>query len=382
MKSLDDEDATDAEYKNVKYLKMKGEDSAAGVVGDTLVIGTENGFRAAVDASKADEQLDDSKGLADARKGVDLDAALGFGYIDLAKALTAVTASQPLIASQIGPLKDLLGDATGIGVTVGVTDDAIRLEAAQIGGPAAKASGDPAASLAGLPATTVVGVGLGEIGKTLQQVVNQIASVGPIAGQDPKQLLQGLETQLGISLERDLLSWMGEGALFVEGRSPADLGGGLVVRSTAPARTRTALRKLVPLLRGFGAPVVDRAPDGAQAGFRIGLGGGFDVLVGLRYDRFEIGVNPVLVRRVLTGDETDRLGDKAAFKSVAAKLGEGIQPAFYVDIAAVVGFIEQAVGDDADFRRAKPYLDAFSAIVAGAKRDGDVNRSRLVIGVK
>jgi len=363
---------------------MKGENSVAGTVGDTLVIGTENGFKAAVDAHKGDQQLDDSKGLADARKGVDLDGALGFVYLDLAKALTAVTASQPLIASQIGPLKDLLGDATSIGITIGVADDAIVLEAAQIGGPAAEPSGDPAASLAALPASTVVGAGLGEVGKTLQQVLDQLGEIGPVAGQDPQQLLRGLESQLGISLERDVLSWMGEGAIFVEGKSLSGLGGGIVVKSTAPARTRETLEKLVPVLRRFGVPVVARAPDGADAGFRIATGGdgAFEVLVGVKDDRFVVGVNPTLIRTVLADRGGDRLADDPAFKSAASKLGDGIRPSFFLDVPAVVDFIEQAVGDEPDFRKVKPYLDAFSAIVAGGERDGDVNRGRLVIGVK
>lgn len=384
MESLDDEDATEAEYKDVKYLRKKGENSVAGTVGDTLVIGTENGFKAAVDATKGDQQLDDTKGLADARKRVDLDEALGFVYLDLAKALTAVAASQPLIASQIGPLKDLLGDATSIGMTIGVADDAIRLEAVQIGGPAAKSSGDPAASLAALPSSTIVGAGLGEVGKTLQQVVDQVAKIGPVAGQDPQQLLRGLEAQLGISIQRDLLSWMGEGAIFAEGTSLSNLGGGIVVRSTAPETTKATLTKIAPVLQRFGVPVVDRAPEGAETGFRISTGGSGapDVLVGLKSDRFVVGVNPTLVRRVLEGRDGDRLADDQGFTSAASKLGDGIRPSFYLDVQAVLGLVEQAVGGEPGFRKAKPYLETFTALVAGAKRDGDVNRSRLVLGVK
>lgn len=384
MEALEDDDTTEATYKDTKYLKDADDDTAAGIVGDTLVIGTEPGFRAAVDASKGEQQLDDSDGLEAAREGVSGDDALGFAYVDIAKALTAVSASQPLLAGQLDPLKKLLGGATTIGAALGVSDGAIRVEAAQIGGPAPKQQGDPAKILADLPADTVLGAGLGEVGAMLQGVLDQISEIGPVAGQDPQVLLQALESQLGLSIQKDLLSWMGEGAIFVQGGSIADLGGGLVVTSTAPQTTKATLRKIQPLLRGAGVPVVDRAPAGAEAGFRVPLqgAGGIELLVGIKGDRFVIGVNPKVVQDILAGNGDGRLGDEADFKAAAAKLGDGIQPSFFLDVPAVVTFLGLAAGSDEDFQKAKPYLDAFGVLVAGAKRDGDTNRSRLVLTVK
>jgi len=384
MKALEDKDTTEAEYSGVKYLKQKGDDFAGGTVGDTLVIGNEAGFKAAVDAEKSDEQLDDSKALADARKGVNRDAALGFLFVDLAKAITAIGASQPLIASQIEPLKKLLGGATTISAAITVVEGAIRVETAQIGGPASAMTGDPAKTLADLPAGTVLGVGLGQIGAAFRKGIEQLTSIGPIAGQDPQTLIKGLESQLGLSIENDLLSWMGEGAIFAQGKSLADIGGGLLVQSTDPARTKAALKKIEPLLKQVGVPVVASAPQGAEAGFRIPLqeGGALDLLVGLKGDRFVVGVNPKLIQQTLSGSGEGRLGDEAAFKAAAAKLGDGIKPAFYLDFPAIVGFLALGAGSDPDFQKAKPYLDAFSAIVAGGKRDGNVSRGRFVLGVK
>lgn len=384
IESLEDKNTSEAEYEGVKYLKQKSDGTVAGPVGDTIVIGTEAAFKSAVDAEKGDRQLDDSKGLQDARKGISEDEALGFVYVDLAQGLAALSASQPLIASQLDPLKKLLGGASTLSAAIAVADDAIRVETAQIGGPAGAVTGDPAKTLASLPAGTVLGLGLGEVGAALKQGIDQIASVGPIAGQDPQALLSGLETQLGLSVEKDLLSWMGEGAVFVRGKSVADIGGGLLVRSTDPATTKKTLAKLPGLLRQFGAPVTAKAPDGAEAGFRVPLqsGGGIELLVGLKDDRFVIGVGPGLVKQTLEASAGGRLGDDAAFKAAAAKLGDGIQPSFYLDLPTVVNFLALAVGSDADFAKAKPYLDAFTAVVAGGKRDGDTNRFRIVLGLK
>ncbi len=379
-----DFDGKEGEYEGVKFVDDDG--TLGGIVGDLLVIGTPGGFRAAVDAEGADEQLDDSKGLSDVRDTIDEDASIGYAFVDIEKGLDAAVASQPLIASQIGPLKQALGGATTAGAALSVDEGAIRVEAVQVGGPTPKAAGDPSATLAALPGDTVLGAGLGTVGSTLEQAVDQVLGVGPIAGQDPRAILQTFERQLGITLKDDLLSWMGEGALFVQGGSLADIGGGLVVTSTDPAKTKAALAKLVPLLRSTGAQVVDTPPAGATDGFRIELGdtgiSGLQLLVGLRENRFVVGANPGVVRSILTGDQTGRLGDSPSFKEAASKLSDGIKPSFFLDVPAIVQFATLALGGQEEFRMAKPYLDAFTAIVAGAKRDGARNRSQLVVGVK
>lgn len=382
----DGKDTVEAEYDGEKYLRETGDDDlVAGPAGDTFVIGTEAGYKSAVDAAKADSQLDDAAAFKKARENTSQDDALGFVYIDVLKGVQALTASEPLIASQIEPLQQALGGATSVTAAIAVDDGAIRIETAQQGLPAQQAAGDPAAALADLPGGTVLGVGLGEIGAIARQAIQQIGSIGPVAGQDPQTLLRGLESSLGLSIEDDLLSWMGQGALFVQGRSLTDVGGGLVVTSKDPAKTKAALTKIVPLIERFsGQQVVQRAPAGADAGFRVPLGDGapFELLVGLKDDRFVVGVNPTLVQKTLEGGSGDRLGDQAAFKAAAAKVGDGIKPAFYLDFPTVVSFLALGAGSDPSFQQAKPYLDAFGAIVAGAKREGDTYRSRFVLTVK
>jgi hypothetical protein len=44
--------------------------------------------------------------------------------------------------------------------------------------------------------------------------------------------------------------------------------------------------------------------------------------------------------------------------------------------------IGDSAGSDARFARAKPYLDVFGGVVAGARRDGDVTRTRIVATVR
>jgi hypothetical protein len=49
----------------------------------------------------------------------------------------------------------------------------------------------------------------------------------------------------------------------------------------------------------------------------------------------------------------------------------------------VTQLVAAFAGDDGDFQKAKPYLDTFGAIVAGAKDEGSgVTRSRLVVTLR
>jgi hypothetical protein len=76
------------------------------------------------------------------------------------------------------------------------------------------------------------------------------------------------------------------------------------------------------------------------------------------------------------------MADSPAYAAAAAALGDGIEPGFLLAMPPVVSLIESAATDKAEFAQAKPYLDAFSVIAAGAKVDGDTARSRFVGGLK
>jgi hypothetical protein len=49
----------------------------------------------------------------------------------------------------------------------------------------------------------------------------------------------------------------------------------------------------------------------------------------------------------------------------------------------VTSLIEAFAGGDGDFQKAKPYLDTFGAVVAGAKDEGSgVTRARFVVTLR
>ena len=83
-------------------------------------------------------------------------------------------------------------------------------------------------------------MGLGQVGARLKE---QLGGSGPI--------LALVGAQSGLDIDKDLLAWMGEGAVFVTGDSPATIGGALVVQSKDPTATRAAIPKLASLITRF-----------------------------------------------------------------------------------------------------------------------------------
>ena len=93
-----------------------------------------------------------------------------------------------------------------------------------------------------------------------------------------------------------------------------------------------------------------------------------------------IGGRRVLRQAISPGGQ---LGSSPAFTAAADKLGNGLRPSFYLDFTQVTKLIESFAASNPGFQQAKPYLDTFGAIAAGAKDEGSgVTRSRLVVTLR
>ena len=134
--------------------------------------------------------------------------------------------------------------------------------------------------------------------------------------------------------------------------------------------------------QGGGTKITALHGRGIDDGFTAKDASGPAVQVALAGDRFvvAIGGKDVLARAITPGQQ---LGSSPAFTAAAGKLGNGLRPSFYLDFTQVTKLIETFAGTDADFQKAKPYLGAFGAIVAGAKSEGSgVTRSRFVVTLR
>lgn len=378
-------------YKDEDYVVSDG--AAIAVIEDFVVLGTDRGLKAVVDAMKGDEARTLAK-ADDFRKSLKAVGADGLGtvYTNPALLIDAIGSSGAVPPQALTTIRQALAGsgAKAAVAKLGVAADAFSLETATLGAKVPPGDqGDAAGAVAALPEDAWFGAGIGAIGERGRQAIAQLGQIGALAGVDPETILSQIREQSGIDIQRDLLSWMGDGGLFVRGTSIADIGGALVVQSSDPARSEAAVGKLARLVRGqssgtvvrplTGVQGVDRgvvfSPDPSSSGPKI------QVILAAAGDRFVVAVGRPALEAALR--PSGRLAESDSFKQAAGKLGNGIKPTVFFDVPPVLRFAEGlGAADSPQYMQAKKYLDAFAALVAGGRRDGDTARSKLVLGLK
>lgn len=371
-KSKDPE--VDREYKGVSYrFDPKGKEAYA-VFDHAVVVGTESGLKASIDASKGDS-LAETNRYKDARSALD-EERLGLIYGDLQGLLQLAAAKGSMQALALPALQDAIPRAFAAGVDV--ESDIISVDAVTIGTPRAATTGrSGATALAALPGNAWLGLGIGGLGATLDKSLDQLSSGGGISGAGVEALLGQLRTQLGIDLRQDVLGWMGDAGIYVAGDSMTNLHGALVIDSTNPAATRTTLQRLAPVLNATGGQVTPLQAAGVDVGYSIRSAGSPPIDVAAAGSKFVIAVGAGALEEAIGNGET--LGRSTELTAATPKLGEGIKPSFFLSMPQVTALLASAAGNDPDFQQAKRYLDAFGAVVAGAKDEGNgITRARIV----
>lgn len=364
-------------YKGVRYLYNATAQQAAVAAKDTISIGTETAIRAVIDVDKGAPALADSTNLTKARENADA-GALGFFYVDPAGILDLATSSSPLLGSQASSLKGLLGTATPLTATLTAQPDALRLQTSVQSTKAAKASGEAADTVAALPDGSVLALGFGSIGGPASQGVAQVQQLGGLfAG-----VLGQFTAITGLDLQRDVLSWMGKGGLFVRAKGLADIGGALVVDTSSEQKTRAFIASARRLITQFGGSqglkVTPFSASGAK-GFQLKISQlPFPIIVATGAGKFVVAVGTSSLAEALK--PTGKLGDDPQFKTTAAQLGT--RPVFYVDLKSLLGFAQLVLGGNATFKQAEQYLTNVTALAAGSEVSGKTVKGTLVVGVK
>jgi hypothetical protein len=372
-------------YRDVSYRYDKGRDLAVAVIDHAVVLGTERGFKSAVDA-RSGAKLADAARFKEARETVGTDG-LGFLYADPARffdlalgaAGSGMSGGQQ---AQAQALKGLLGGSglRSIAAKLDVASDALRVDAAVIGMKAqATGKGDGPGAAAAVPADAWLSAGIGDVGGTVQRALAQAGRSGGIGGIDPATLLRQLQGSLGIDVQQDLLSWMGDAAVFVRGTSMRDLGGALIVHSKDPAASRRAIGKLRTVLTTFGVRSRPLTGVADAEGLTLRAGGLPDgILIAAKDDKFVIAYGRAALKDALAGGAA--IGSTAPFKTAAGLLG-GAKPSLFLDTPQLVKLLGSAAGSNPGFARAKPTLDAFGPAAAGASTEGDVLRLKIAVAV-
>jgi hypothetical protein len=304
------------------------------------------------------------------------DQQLVMGYADVDGLLGEV---EPLIAEKdrqdLEQVKKQLG-AGGSAAALGMTaiKNGIAIDLASTGVNGAGAGGDGNEAMRGVPADAWLALGVSDFGEVLTKALNEIKDLGKVEDMDVKAEIEKAEQQLGLNLEQDLFSWMGDMAIFGRGTSAEDANGALVVKSIDDARSTKAIADIQRLLGQIGLKVKAVEVDGAK-GIEVDAGGMPAVIV-QKDGKVAIGLGQQAVRDGLSPSLT--LGDSDALKRASEQLN-GIDPSFYMGIKPIATIAKLSGDLSADDTR---ILDALDAVVAGTKTNGDVQHLKAALLVR
>ncbi|MGZ4269476.1 MAG: DUF3352 domain-containing protein [Solirubrobacteraceae bacterium] len=371
-------------YKGVDYTYDPKDGTATAAFGGRAFAGTENGLRAAIDTTKGGPALADANSLRAAREKVAAER-VGFLYVDVQGALQAAQRSAGGADPQVGAVLQAFGGALPktIAAALEADPDLIRIDAVSLGTPKATSGKSGADAVAKLPGDSILALGVADLGGTLDRTLKALGGSG-LGGVGVEAVLRQFKAQTGLDVRQDLLSWMGDAGIYVSGASPQRLHGALVVQSTDPALTRKAIGALARLARTQAktARISALKAPGVDAGFSVRSPGSPRVDVALAGDRFVVGIGGAAALKDAISPAS-QLGSSPAFTSAAGRLGNGLRPSFFLDMTRVTALAAAKAGGDPRFAKVKPYLDAFGALVAGAKDEGEgVTRARFAITLR
>jgi hypothetical protein len=393
-----------ASYRGVTYQSSPS-GVAFAVVHRFAVIGSESSLRGVIDTTAGGSALARAPGyaklLAAARPG-----PVAHAYVNAARMSSA--------GGESAPLAQLLAGMRESNISLVPSSAAIAIDADLLapagasgvaGGGGLLASGaDGAQALNELPGDSWLALGLGHVGATLAEDVRGLRALASLAapgsgasapvGLNLKGLLEGLLTPLAelgtnsAQARRDFTSWMSSGGVFASGTSLLELKAAVVIASTSPSRSRSAVATLAAQLRKAGASVQAASIPGTDAAVAVRLSGlplELDIANGRDPSgrtKFVLGLGEGSVTAALSPSST--LAGAAATNAAGLALGEGIQPNLILDVPTLLTLLE-GVGltEDSSFSRIAGYLRSVNMLVGGVRDlGGGVKRVRVVAGLR
>jgi hypothetical protein len=374
-----DEKFTKHSYKGADY-QVSGDGVAVAVLDDYVIVGTENELKQSIAAADGDS-------LADANRYTDSlddlpDDRLGSFYFDVKTLFEQALKADPQGAQEIQQLKsvlplDKIGPVTGAFTADG---DKLAIDTSVAGATNALpgVSGAGSSRLLGrLPGDSWGAYAIPKFGQSMKELYGSVA--GALGG----AAIEGqLRQQLGIDLQQDVFSWIGDVAFFVRGTHMNDLNGGAVIQVTDDAKAKAAFGKLIGLLRTQGG--VNATPvkvDGAEQAFEVRQPGVAKPIVFARgSDKAVITYGEEAASEALA--PANMLGDSDTYREGKELLGDDLEPALLFSVPPIVSLASEASAGDPDFEKAKPYLDAFGTVATGGEVSDDRAHSRVVAALK
>ena len=364
-------------YKDVEYLT--DESGEAGAVFDGfLVLGNEAGVKAAIDTSKGGEKLSEDETYKTALEDASEDR-LGLFYLnspELLKSAQGMTGSlprsfekffrQPFVATV---------DADNDGV---VLEGKVPEETAQTFGFVGQGSD----LLGEVPGDSWLAMAQTDFGNLIDFYVDAFGAA--VGGRDAIE--QQFRAATGLDLQKDVIAWMGDFAIFARGTSLSELDGALIIETTDEQASKRFIDAVGKLARqqggGSGLRVGPLSAPGGGEGYTLS-GGGIPKPIHLfqKGGRVVIAYGDPAARDAV--DPAEKLADNPDFASTRDSLGGDYDVSVFVLMQPIFDLVESTgAAQDADWQAAKPYLEPLSALVAGTSGEGDDLKSAVKLIVK
>ncbi len=355
-------------YNGVDYLT--DESGEAGAVFDGfLVLGTEDGVKAAIDTSKGGDKLSDDDHFTQAIDGATEDR-LGLFYLNSPAFLKAARRNgaplpgsfqrfleQPVVAT-------FDADADGVVIEADVPDQMAK---------ASGVLGQPSDLLNDLPGDSWLAMAQSDLGKLLDAYVDAFAGV--VGGRSAIE--QQFTASTGLDLHKDVLDWMGDFGVFVRGTKVSALDGALVVETSDEAASGRFLAALQRLAQSEGG--ADIQPR--SGGFTVRTGDVPKPIQIFQQDgKVVFAYGDAAARDAV--NPADKLGDSADFSAARDSLGD-YDLSFFVLVKPILDLVDStSAASDKEWQQARPYLEPLSALVAGTTAGGDGLKSAAKLVVK
>ena len=339
------------------------------------MLGTEDGVKAAIDTSKGGKKLSEDESYSNALDDAS-DDRLGFFYMnspELLRSLRETGAPLPDSFKKFfeEPLVATL-DADKDGVTFeGTVPEAIGR---------ASLFGEASDMVEELPGDSWLGMAQTDFGKLIDFYVDAFAGIA--GGRDAIE--QQLKAATGLDLQEDVIDWMGDFGVFVRGTSVSELDGALIVETKDEEASGRFISALERLAKTQGQGQVRVGPLSAPGGGNGFTASGAEIPKPIHI--FQKDGKVVFAYGDAAASDAvspaDKLGDSADYTAARDSLGD-YDISFFLLTKPILDLVESTeAATDADWQKAKPYLEPLNALVGGTSGDGDSLRSAVKLIVK
>ena len=363
-------------YNGASYqIDPTDQGNVFGTVGDFLVAGDLDGFKAAVDAEQGDS-LGDESDFQDSLDQLPSDR-LGTFYT-VPKTLIDALGPGQIDQQTQAAIEKSAGESLDKPVSGALTASANSFDVQFIGGE--NGVNTPESSLVGdVPAQSWLALGLGNLGDSAKRTLEQLKDSGI---PNFEQVLAQVEQATGASIDQ-LTNALGDAVLYVQGTSKKNLNGALVIQTKDPDLTGRLLSQLQTLVQlGSQGGVKPLQLGGGGTGFQI-----FDptqapqpIEFAQQGDKFVIGYGAGSAAQSLA--PTQKLSGSPTFLAAKGQVSD-LGTDFFLDLPKVFRLAESSgAKSDPGFVQAKPYIDALSYLVTGSGAKGDQAELKAVVGLK